>query len=299
MLDGIQFPEFSPTTKVAKSIKASVFDNEHSSYDVIIGMDVMQPLGFNINCSTLTISWNEHTIPFRPANYFDDKQLFLSVSASLDDEDSLDSTGYRTKSILSSKYEEVDADNVASQQTHLSQRQQQDLAAVLKQHTKLFSGKLGLYKKRKVHLELEPNAKPVSSRPYGVPKMHQTLFKEELDRLEKEGVLSRTGASEWLSPTFIVPKKDGRVRWVSDFRALNKVIKRKVYNLPRIQDILSRRTGYQYFTKIDISMLAPLTAQAGKKKSIEWTPECQKAFDEMKAIMAKDAFLRYPDHNKP
>ena len=79
----------------------------------------------------------------------------------------------------------------------------------------------------------------------------------------------------------------------------SQVIKRKVYNLPRIQDILSRRTGYQYFTKIDISMLAPLTAQAGKKKSIEWTPECQKAFDEMKAIMAKVAFLRYPDHNKP
>ena len=169
-------------------------------------MDVMQPLGFNIDCSTLTINWNEHTIPFRPANYFDDKQLFLSVSALLDDEDLLDSTGYRTKSILSSKYKEVDVDNVASQQKHLSQRQQQDLAAVLKQHTKLFSGKLGLYKKRKVHLELEPNAKPVSSRPYGVPKMHQTLFKKELDRLEKEGVLSRTGASEWLSPTFIVPK---------------------------------------------------------------------------------------------
>jgi hypothetical protein len=125
---------------------------------------------------------------------------------------------------------------------------------VLKQHTKLFSGKLGLYTRHQVHLELEPGAKPISSHPYSVPKMHQALFKEELDCLEKEGVLSRTGASEWLSPTFIVPKKDGRVRWVLDFRALNKVIKRKVYNLPRIQDILSRHTGYQYFSKIDISM---------------------------------------------
>jgi Reverse transcriptase (RNA-dependent DNA polymerase) len=67
-------------------------------------------------------------------------------------------------------------------------------------------------------------------------------------------VLSRTGASEWLVPTFIVPKKDGRMRWVSDFRELNKVIRRKVYNLPRIQDILSKRNGYCHFTKIDISM---------------------------------------------
>ena len=42
-----------------------------------------------------------------------------------------------------------------------------------------------------------------------------------------------------------------------------------------------------------------LTAQAGAKEKINWTPECQKAFDQMKAIMAEDAFLRYPDHNKP
>jgi hypothetical protein len=34
------------------------------------------------------------------------------------------------------------------------------------------------------------------------------------------------------------------VRWITDFRALNMSIKRKVYNLPMIQDILLRRPGY-------------------------------------------------------
>jgi hypothetical protein len=50
----------------------------------------------------------------------------------------------------------------------------------------------------------------------------------------------------------ITPKKDGHMRWISDFRALNKVIRRKIYPLPRIQDILTRRKGYKYFTKINM-----------------------------------------------
>jgi hypothetical protein len=74
------------------------------------------------------------------------------------------------------------------------------------------------------------------------------------DQLCEIGVLARCGASLWLSPSFIIPIKDGRVRWISDFHKLNKQILQKVYNLPKIQDILTRRSGYAYFTKLDISM---------------------------------------------
>jgi hypothetical protein len=49
--------------------------------------------------------------------------------------------------------------------------------------------------------------------------------------------------------------------------------------------------------------LAPLTAKTGAPKKGEkappfvWSPEMQKAFDQMKALMAADVLCAYPNHN--
>jgi len=141
------------------------------------------------------------------------------------------------------------------EQSHLNEIQKGKLQQLLQKFEKLFDGKLGYYPHSKIHLELEPGSVPVHTRPYPIPKLHEQAFKKELEHLIDIGVLRRCGMTQWAAPTFIVPKKDGRVRWVSDFRALNKCLKRKVYPLPIIQDVLAKRKGYKFFTKIDLTMM--------------------------------------------
>ena len=119
---------------------------------------------------------------------------------------------------------------------------------------KLFDGQLKTYKGPLVHLQLIENPKPIRRQPYSVPTSHLTVFKAELPRLLKIGVIEKAMRSEWIADTFIVLKTDGCVHWITDFRGLNKSLQCKVYPLRKISEIFQRRSGYKFFTKLDISM---------------------------------------------
>jgi hypothetical protein len=148
-----------------------------------------------------------------------------------------DQTCYATE-ILDAKYEKVEIDEVINQLNHLTLEKKEDLRKVLKEHTKIFDGTLGVYPHKKIHIDLVPGAISKHARPYPVPVIHLNAFKKELLYLVEIGVLSLQGASEYASPMFITPPKDGRVCWVSDLWELNKVVKRKQYSLPIMWGIL-------------------------------------------------------------
>ena len=70
-------------------------------------------------------------------------------------------------------------------------------------------------------------------------KLTSQLSKKELDHLEEIGVLSKIkDPSLWCLPTFCIPKKDSRIRIVSDLRELNKFVKPVQYPLPQISEVL-------------------------------------------------------------
>jgi len=60
--------------------------------------------------------------------------------------------------------------------------------------------------------------------------------------------------SEWAAPTFIIPKKDGSVRFISDFRELTKRILRKPHPIPNVQDMHLNLEGFQWATSLDLNM---------------------------------------------
>jgi hypothetical protein len=200
LLSGITFPKFSGTQKVPGPIQFTMFQNPESSCDVILGMDTLQVLGFDIICATTTITWNKNMIPFRPIDYFNETVFSNAYYEDVDDpfeEESAVEAGYKSNVILHSKYDAVDTTTVAKQQKHLSQSQKEDLTKLLSTYSKPFSGKLGKYPSTTVHLDLQPGATPYHCRPYPVSKHHEKVFKDELQRLWDAGVLTRCGASEW------------------------------------------------------------------------------------------------------
>jgi transposase InsO family protein len=245
----ITLPEFDRNKKIDGQ-GAYVFNGE-CNYDVILGRDFLQNAGIDIRFADNKIKWMNLVVDMKGT----DEKIFIQADQTDIDHDAQDQEQeIFAATILDAKYDGASPEEVANQQRHLTPAQRDDIRKLVAKYPKLFSNELRLYPHRKIHLEIDPNAVPKHFRPYSVARTHMQVFKKEIDRLVEIGVLRPCGATEWAAPTMAIPKKDNTIRVVSDFRELNKVIKRRVYPLPRIQDVLNRRTGYAYFTKLDVSM---------------------------------------------
>lgn len=55
----------------------------------------------------------------------------------------------------------------------------------------------------------------------------------------KNGVIEGADMSPWNFPVSPVSKKDREIRWVMDFRGLNKVTREDSYPIPNITELLT------------------------------------------------------------
>ena len=96
----------------------------------------------------------------------------------------------------------------------------------------MFDGTFRKYIGSNYTIELKEDAKPYHTKPFPFPKTHEPTLKEEVNRLIKIGLLKKINNSQWAAPTFIIPKINGTLRYISDFRELNKTIKTKHLPIP-------------------------------------------------------------------
>ena len=103
----------------------------------------------------------------------------------------------------------------------------------------MFDGTIVTRKTDPVDFKLKEDVKPILSRPYPVSKLHDEIPKKEVERLVLMEVLEAANDSERGSPSFAKPNSTtNRVHFLSDFRNLNKQLKRKPYPITKSNEML-------------------------------------------------------------
>ena len=246
-LTSVALPELSEQS--VPTLNLRVF-NSSCRYDIILGRNALTLFAITIDFDTgKVIGRDSCTIPLHPfpheANMssfnigiflaMDHFEALLTECMISDNDNALTSDPpvdpcasssppekkKQKCTIKDSLYEKHDPSQIAASCTHLDIDQKQKLAKFLAKYPVLFNGELKVYPHQQLHLDIDPSIKPHVSRAYPIPRTQLNTFKKELDRLVEIGVLEKQGRSAWQSGTFIIPKKDERVRWISDFRALN------------------------------------------------------------------------------
>ena len=128
------------------------------------------------------------------------------------------------------------------------------LEAVLDKHSKVFREELGMVREVTAKLHVDPQDRPKFYRPRSVPYTMKDKVEQELDHLDKHGIIEPVQFSEWAAPIVPVLKQNGDIRICGDYKlTVNAVAKLDTYPLPRIEDLFTSLSGGKYFSKLDLA----------------------------------------------
>jgi hypothetical protein len=100
-------------------------------------------------------------------------------------------------------------------------------------------------------IELEREPSPGFRKVYPMTLTEQTKMDAFLEEaLATEHI--RQSKSPLGAPVFFIKKKDGKLCFVQDYRALNTITRKNRYLLPLIDDLIHRLKDTHYFTKLDV-----------------------------------------------
>ena len=136
------------------------------------------------------------------------------------------------------------------------------------QHEAFSKNKKDIGRTQLIEMEIDTgDSLPVAQSPYTLPLKHYDWVRQEIETLEKSGVIERS-LSRWALPVIVVPKKSApdeppRRRLCVDYRKVNALqpeVKRtdkgtgclSLYLLPKIDEMFSKLGGATIFSTIDL-----------------------------------------------
>ena len=76
---------------------------------------------------------------------------------------------------------------------------------------------------------------------------------QELDRLEKQGVIKKVDSSDWAAPIVTVPKPEGKIRLCGYYKVtVNQALTVDQYPLPKPEELFATLANGYKFIKLDL-----------------------------------------------
>ena len=256
----IKFFEYSNSKEFLAEPDVFEYDQDMVKpvFDLIIGCNSMEKLDIVMDFKAKTITIDEIILPMRNIESLTNKskvQEAWAISNVLAHEPtSTEQATQRAVKILDAKYKKADLQAVVTNCTQLNSVEKNKLLELLKKFEPLFDGTLGHWRTKPVSFQLKDGVTPYHGRAFPIPKVHKETIMKEIKRLCDLGVLEWQPSSEWAAPSFIQPKKNKTVRFLTDFREVNKRLVRKPFPIPKISTVLQELEGFTYAMALDLNM---------------------------------------------
>lgn len=203
---------------------------EKMIHPLILGTDFIMRQKMGIDFGTETITWDGIQIPIedKPAP---EKRVVFAV----EDGES------RTMRKLDVTGKELQLKALVPKE-HLSGDEKQRLRTLLESFRFVFLGKIGTLKLPPYKIPVKPGCRPSAQKPYPIPLIFQGPTMREVERLVKLGVLEPDKDSPWAAPAFIIPKKDGSIRFFR-LRAAQFMLRAELLSIAEDSGFDSRAPG--------------------------------------------------------
>ena len=129
-----------------------------------------------------------------------------------------------------------------------------NLDSMLEEHKDVFKDELGTMKGVKAKLFVKPGSSQKFFKPRSVPHALKGAIEQELDWLERMGVMEKVRYSEWAAPIVPVVKPDKSIRVCGDYKVtINSALEVDQHPLPNPEELFVSLSGGAKFTKLDLS----------------------------------------------